>query len=51
MNIGVAIPPQANVTGDDAIINGKIVLAYLEKCQDYYARLAKMAGEAEAAKN
>lgn len=40
--------PQTNVTNDDPVITGKISLAHLREYPDYYTRLAKMEGEAEA---
>ncbi|UCB56846.1 MAG: hypothetical protein JSV30_06545 [Candidatus Omnitrophota bacterium] len=36
-----------NVTGDDALITGKIALAHLNEFPDYYTRLDKMEKEAE----
>jgi hypothetical protein len=41
------IDPHTNVTNDDAIITGKIVLAHLNEFPDYYTRLEKMEKEAE----
>ena len=38
-----------NVTGDDALVTGKIALAHLREFPDYYTRLARMEAEAEAA--
>jgi hypothetical protein len=35
-----------NVTGDDAVITGKIALAHLHEFPDYYTRLARMEDEA-----
>jgi hypothetical protein len=40
--------PQTNVTNDDSLMTGKIALAHLQEYPDYYTRLAKMEGEAEA---
>ena len=37
-----------DVTGDDPVLTGKIVLAHLRELPDYYARLARMEGEGEA---
>ncbi len=39
--------PSTNVTGDDAVVTGKIALAHLNEFPDYYVRLAKMEEEAE----
>ncbi|HWR62090.1 MAG TPA: DUF5661 family protein [Clostridia bacterium] len=39
--------PQANVTGDDPILTGKIAYAHLLEIPDYYTRLAKMEKEAK----
>ena len=36
-----------NVTGDDALLTGKIALAHLRELPDYYTRLARMEAEAE----
>lgn len=33
---------QTNVTGDDALITGKIALAHLKEFPDYYTRLSAM---------
>jgi hypothetical protein len=38
--------PATNVTGDDAVITGKIALAHLNEFPDYYTRLARMEEEA-----
>lgn len=38
--------PATNVTGDDAMITGKIALAHLNEFPDYYSRLARMEEEA-----
>ena len=38
--------PATNVTGDDAVITGKIALAHLNEFPDYYSRLARMEEEA-----
>jgi hypothetical protein len=40
--------PQTDVTGDDPILTGKIVLAHLKEFPDYYVRLKRMEEEAEA---
>ena len=40
--------PSTDVTGDDAIVTGKIALAHLNEFADYYTRLEKMEAEAEA---
>ena len=40
--------PATNVTDDDPIVTGKIVLAHLNGFADYYTRLEKMEAEAEA---
>ena len=39
--------PQTNVTNDDPVITGKIVLAHLKEFGDYYDRLEEMEKEAE----
>lgn len=39
--------PQANVTGDDPLLTGKIAYAHLLEIPDYYTRLAKMEKEAK----
>ncbi len=39
---------QTNVTGDDALVTGKIALAHLKEIRDYYTRLAAMERDAEA---
>lgn len=39
--------PQANVTGDDPILTGKIAYAHLLEFPDYYTRLAKLEKEAK----
>ncbi|MDD4333489.1 MAG: hypothetical protein PHT51_05270 [Patescibacteria group bacterium] len=36
-----------NVTGDDALVTGKIALAHLSEFPDYYDRLEKMEKEAD----
>ena len=41
--------PQTNVTDDDDIMTGKIVLAHIKEIPDYYTRLAKMEEEGEEA--
>lgn len=43
------IDPNTNVTDDDPLKTGKIVLAHLNELPDYYTRLAKMEVEGEAA--
>jgi hypothetical protein len=40
--------PQTDVTGDDAVLTGKIALAHLKEFPDYYTRLARMEAEAES---
>ncbi len=40
--------PHTNVTDDDPLKTGKIALAHLNEFPDYYTRLKKMEGEAEA---
>jgi hypothetical protein len=42
------VDPHTNVTDDDPIMTGKIALAHLNELTDYYTRLEKMEGEAEA---
>jgi hypothetical protein len=37
----------ANVTHDDPLMTGKIALAHLTDCPDYYTRLANMETEAQ----
>jgi hypothetical protein len=39
--------PKTNVTNDDPLLTGKIVLAHLNEFPDYYTRLAKMEQEAD----
>ncbi|HQF41108.1 MAG TPA: hypothetical protein PLY95_01625 [Candidatus Paceibacterota bacterium] len=39
------IDAKTNVTGDDALITGKIALAHLNELPDYYTRLTKIEGE------
>ncbi len=39
---------QTNVTNDDILLTGRIVLAHLFEIRDYYTRLAKMEEEGEA---
>ena len=39
--------PQTDVTGDDPILTGKIVLAHMKEFPDYYERLERMEKEAE----
>lgn len=41
--------PETDVTGDDALLTGKIALAHLRELPDYYTRLARMEAEGEAA--
>jgi hypothetical protein len=41
--------PQTDVTGDDPILTGKIVLAHMKEFSDYYERLERMEAEAEQA--
>lgn len=36
-----------DVTGDDAVVTGKIALAHLNEFPDYYVRLEKMEEEAK----
>lgn len=36
-----------NVTGDDAVLTGKIALAHLNEFPDYYTRLERMEAEAK----
>jgi hypothetical protein len=38
--------PATNVTGDDAVVTGKIALAHLNEFPDYYTRLDLMEAEA-----
>ena len=38
---------QTDVTGDDPILTGKIVLAHMKEFPDYYERLERMEAEAE----
>jgi hypothetical protein len=40
--------PATDVTGDDAVMTGKIALAHLNEFPDYYTRLERMEAEAEA---
>lgn len=42
------IDPSTNVTNDDPVLTGKIVLAHLNEYPDYYTRLYKLEDEAEA---
>lgn len=37
--------PDTDVTGDDALLTGKIALAHLRELPDYYTRLARMEDE------
>jgi Protein of unknown function (DUF5661) len=39
--------PQTDVTGDDPILTGKIVLAHIKEFPDYYDRLERMEREAK----
>lgn len=39
--------PITNVTNDDPLLTGKIVLAHLNEFADYYTRLEKMEREAD----
>ena len=39
--------PATNVTGDDAVVTGKIALAHLNEFPDYYTRLERMEEEAK----
>jgi hypothetical protein len=39
--------PQTDVTGDDPIVTGKIVLAHMKEFPDYYERLERMEEEAK----
>jgi hypothetical protein len=41
--------PDTDVSGDDPLLTGKIVLAHLRELPDYYTRLAQMEAEGEAA--
>jgi hypothetical protein len=41
--------PDTDVTGDDALLTGKIALAHLRELPDYYTRLARMEAEGEPA--
>jgi hypothetical protein len=41
------IDTSTDVTGDDAVLTGKIALAHLNEFPDYYTRLEKMEQEAE----
>jgi hypothetical protein len=38
--------PETNVSGNDAIVTGKIALAHLKEFPDYYTRLAVLEREA-----
>lgn len=40
--------PETNVTNDDAALTGKIAWAHLKEFPDYYTRLDKLEGEADA---
>lgn len=53
MGLGVELEhgtrfPQANVTGDDPLLTGKIAYAHLLEIPDYYTRLSQMEKEAKA---
>jgi uncharacterized protein DUF5661 len=39
--------PSTNVTGDDALVTGKIALAHLNEFADYYTRLKRMEEDAK----
>ncbi len=39
--------PQTDVTHDDPVLTGKIVLAHLREIPDYYTHLLRMEAEAE----
>jgi (p)ppGpp synthase/HD superfamily hydrolase len=39
--------PEANVTGDDLILTGKIAWAHIKEIRDYYTRLDRLEAEAE----
>lgn len=39
--------PATDVTGDDAVVTGKIALAHLNEFPDYYTRLERMEEEAK----
>lgn len=41
------VDPETNVTDDDPVLTGKIVLAHLKEFSDYYDRLEKMEEEAD----
>jgi hypothetical protein len=43
--------PATDVTGDDAVVTGKIALAHLNEFPDYYTRLERMEAEAEREHN
>jgi hypothetical protein len=40
--------PETDVSGDDALVTGKIALAHLTEFPDYYTRLAVLESEAAA---
>jgi hypothetical protein len=40
--------PETNVTGNDPLLTGKIAWAHLKEFPDYYTRLLKLEGEADA---
>lgn len=42
------VDPKTNVTDDSLVLTGKIALAHLNEYPDYYTRLEKLEGEAEA---
>jgi hypothetical protein len=41
------VDAETNVTNDDPLITGKIALAHLNECPDYYDRLYELEEEAE----
>ncbi len=43
-----SINPYSNITNNDPVMTGKIVLAHLNEFPDYYTRLEKMENEAKA---
>ena len=38
--------PETNVTGDNALLTGKIAWAHLKEIRDYYTRLARLEADA-----
>lgn len=40
--------PETDVTGDDALMTGKIAWAHLKEFPDYYTRLAQLEAAADA---